>query len=366
MQENSVTGNYILQLDGLRFFAVGGVMSGHWLNISYLKNINPFFASAGVNLFFVLSGFLITQILLQVKKNGVSTPLALKQFYIRRFLRIFPLYYFVIFAGRLIKIPTSETHFIWFFTYTTNILCTINSGQCGFFTHLWSLAVEEQFYIVFPFVILFVPLRLILKSFYIIIGLAFLSKVFVFFFLRQYEWASYSLTPCCFDCFGIGSILAFYKIFSPEKLQELLKRKYLFFLFLAIAVGLYTVSFLGSTYTFFSSVFYRLTYSIFCFWLIGVASTTSFKGVFKYILENKIITYLGKISYGIYVYHHFMPYLFSYIGWDENHSLLTNSIIYFLTTVLISTLSWFLFEKPINDLKRYFDYTRPTELKTAV
>ncbi len=154
-----IQNNYIKQLDGLRFVAVTLVLIDHWtgdaLNfpISYL----------GVCMFFVLSGFLITRILLQAKEKDEKFArghgFSLKQFYIRRTIRIFPVYYLTIFILYLLNEPPIREKIAWYLTYSTNIYVALKHTWLGSSDHLWSLAVEEQFYLFFPFVVLFIPLR---------------------------------------------------------------------------------------------------------------------------------------------------------------------------------------------------------------
>jgi peptidoglycan/LPS O-acetylase OafA/YrhL len=362
---------YMVQLDGFRFLAVTGVMIGHWMTCPFMNDIGPMFASCGVNLFFVLSGFLITQILIKSKLNvSNSKQFTAKQFYIRRFIRIFPLYYLVIFLGWLLKIPSGQTPFVWFVTYTTNIVVVLKSGDCGYFSHLWSLAVEEQFYLIFPFIVLLVPVRKLLKAFFIVIAVALVSRGICYFLLKNSDkmgWATYTLTPCCFDSFGAGAILAYLKVFSPDYLQKILQKKLLFLGVLVFWIATYYLS-KGHPRLILPLVFsYRFTFSVFCFWLIGVGSLSGFKGVVKYILENRVIVYLGRITYGIYVYHHFMPFIFEQIGYDDKtHPLMLNFVLYFSSTILVSSLSWHLFEKPINDLKRFFNYNASGKTKSYI
>jgi peptidoglycan/LPS O-acetylase OafA/YrhL len=361
---------YMPQLDGLRFFAVAGVMIGHWLTYSAMTEVGPMLASCGVNLFFVLSGFLITQILIESKLTADrSHGFVLRQFYIRRFLRIFPLYYLVLVLGWMARVPANGTNFAWFFTYTTNIVIALKQGDCGYFSHLWSLAVEEQFYIIFPLVVLLVPYKKLPYAFVTMIVLGPVSRGVLFLLFRNnplQPWLTYVSTPCCFDAFGIGAMLAYQKTTDAALLKKRL-RKFMPFLGVLIGIiGLYFYSTHRPRLWLPISAFYRLGFCVFFFWVIGVASLNAFKGAAKRILENKVIIYLGKISYGIYVYHHFMPYIFEKAGVDQRiPSIAAKAALYFVGTVCISALSWHLFEKPINGLKKYFNYTpaeKPTEI----
>lgn len=154
---------YMPQLDGLRAVAVGAVLVHHLLNKSLLPAplAHIPWGFAGVRLFFVLSGFLITGILLRARidadRAGTSPLWVIRQFYARRFLRIFPLYYFVIFAGAIINLPPIREEFWWLVSYLFNF----RIASLGWFpenvAHFWILAVEEQFYLFWPLLMLFAP-----------------------------------------------------------------------------------------------------------------------------------------------------------------------------------------------------------------
>ena len=179
---------HIIQLDGLRFFAVLMVMIGHWLqwqwSNQFLMDL-PFVH--GVTLFFVLSGFLITRILLKRKDELISTKTETKQlfknFYIRRFLRISPIYYLLIFSFFIIDYKNTRDLFPWLLTYSSNIFQSINNVYVGEFNHFWSLAVEEQFYLFWPFIIIFVKPNRVLLTICLTIICAIISKVFFYLFI---------------------------------------------------------------------------------------------------------------------------------------------------------------------------------------
>ena len=151
---------YMPQLDSLRAFAVLAVVVHHSPLVAFVPI--PF-GAIGVRLFFVLSGFLITGILLRCRDDRPDgSPgdrwFSLRQFYIRRFLRIFPLYYFVVTCAVILNYGCARSLLPWLLTYTLNVQLAI-SGEWNEFSHFWSLAVEEHFYLAWPWVVLFVPRR---------------------------------------------------------------------------------------------------------------------------------------------------------------------------------------------------------------
>jgi peptidoglycan/LPS O-acetylase OafA/YrhL len=155
---------YMPQLDGLRAIAVAMVVVRHYYLVTEIDT-----AIYGVRLFFVLSGFLITGILLasrEALQMGLvpSRAHALRQFYIRRTLRIFPLYYLVVGVGLIVGVPEALEFAPWLLTYTLNWRIAAQGWYMEHYAHLWSLAVEEQFYLLWPWVILLVRNNWVLPS----------------------------------------------------------------------------------------------------------------------------------------------------------------------------------------------------------
>ncbi|MBS1663457.1 MAG: acyltransferase [Bacteroidetes bacterium] len=342
---------YMRQLDAFRFFAAAAVMLAHWtMDVPFLYRFTKIGSAAGVDLFFVLSGFLITQILMKSKQDS-SFSRYLYIFYSRRFLRIFPLYYAVIFVSVLLKIPNARAYFYWLVSYTTNFAAAFNVGSLSYLSHLWSLAVEEQFYILFPFIIFWTGKKHFLKLFGILMGIALLFRAsFLLWHMNTLNtiWMSHALMPGCMDSFAAGAILAYLKVNHIDWLRTLLKKWYI----PVLSGGAYLVLSLGSEANLsLYIVFGRFLLAVTSFWIVGAGGLDMYKGVWARIIESPVLVYLGKISYGLYVYHFFMPWIFSH--W----SVPNETWYYFPATILISVLSWHLFELPINTFKRYFEYT---------
>lgn len=340
------------QLDGLRFLAVSLVMFGHWTEaMPALHKFDLYAASFGVNLFFVLSGFLIAQILILNKKSEESPVNILRTFYVRRFLRIFPLYYAVVFGCLMLRVPFARPYYESLITYTVNYPIALGDNLY-YMTHLWSLSVEEQFYIFFPFLILFLPSKYQMKTFIALVALALFFRLAVSIApidRSKAWWICYGFTPGCLDCFGLGAIIAYLRVNNREYLQKLLSKKILLWvsLFVYMLLVFYEVRFPNNII---SMALIRLSCSVCCFFIIGLASESLIAGLPKLILQAKPVIYLGKISYGLYVYHHFMPWVFL-------HFRVANEQVFYLpVTILVSALSWHLFESPINNLKNKFNY----------
>ncbi len=160
---------YLRQLDGLRALSVAAVAWSHWRAYWFRESSVPW-AEFGVETFFVISGFLITGILLDNRSES-SKPFVLRQFYARRFLRIFPLFYATLVIGFVLRADSLRQTLFWHAGYLSNIYFYL-WGWCGQLSHFWSLAVEEQFYLFWPLLMIFLPKRFLLPAILAGIGFA--------------------------------------------------------------------------------------------------------------------------------------------------------------------------------------------------
>jgi peptidoglycan/LPS O-acetylase OafA/YrhL len=369
MQKNE---NYLVQLDGLRFLAVGLVLWDHWM-----AERNPLpFGAMGVNLFFVLSGFLIARILMSSKDKTYGQAGGLKEylrkFYIRRTLRIFPIYYLSLVVLWLLRDPSVRGKELWQIFYGSNVYVALNKTWLGVTDHFWSLAVEEQFYIFFPLLIFFIPRRFFVPFF---IGLVVLSVGLrvVFWATGQPWYVQYVTMPTALDAFGFGALMAYAQLYCKSDFQRVYSnRLYLFASLAALSVVFYLSDFvkeIGATKddNFFINVWERFFGSIFFMFLIGGA-IIGYKGWFKWFLENPVSNYLGKISYGLYVYHNFVYNHYHspashpvvrllnklHLGHDMSdiwYLHVAKVALLFALTTIVAAISWHFIEKPINDLK---------------
>lgn len=356
--------NYKVQIDGLRFFAIISVMIGHWMSWETENPILKFTPwGHGVILFFVISGFLITGILLQQKDQVIeqrtTTGKALKTFYIRRFFRIFPIYYLLIFYLFYINYPETKKIFIWLVTYTTNIYQSITNETVGNFGHFWSLAVEEQFYIIWPVLLFLIPARHLIKFFIATMALSFISRfICVQYYPEKWMMASY-FTPNLFLPLVLGALIAYYKKEKTVWFYNFFKPLYAF-----IALALYGLAFYYFAHVKQSALFKTLLdeylFALVSTFFVATAAIDGFSSVTKFILENKFVNYIGRISYGVYVYHLFIINFFwdvftreTRITTDSKHSAW---FLYFLICFSLASLSFHLIEKPINKLKDKFKY----------
>lgn len=364
---------YIKPLDGLRCLAVTLVLFDHWSGdalgfpASYL----------GVCMFFVLSGFLITRILLAAREKDTQEnrghSFSLKRFYIRRTLRIFPLYYLTLAILWFIDFRAVRDTFGWVATYMSNNWIAFNTQWLGKVDHLWSLAVEEQYYLFFPFLLFFIPFKKIqnLLIWMILFSVGMRAGLFA----SGASWITpYVLMPTCLDAFGFGGLLAYGFYYQKERLVSFFSslKTLLFSIGVYILVVLLMHS-LSEGHNIISIVFLRLAESFLSVCLVGVliANEDSFGQKIKNFFSWHPFVYIGKVSYGIYIFHNLIYNPYHESGDSYVSSLLQKLSIHFpsffdhvpgkivvlyVLTVALATVSWYLFEKPINQLKNKYGY----------
>jgi peptidoglycan/LPS O-acetylase OafA/YrhL len=356
---------YLKELDSLRAIAVLLVITSHWilpyLPVRYVPN-----GAIGVDIFFVLSGFLITWILLANRLEGeiqqVDKSRILKNFYIRRTLRIFPIYYIVVILLLIFSESTDSsigTSYPYFFTYTSNFYF-FNTGKWdGVLSHLWSLAVEEQFYLLWPSLMLFVGRKYLPYIIYCFIATGLISQ----FILRNNELGNV-FTTTCFDAFGAGALLAWYLVFAPQKIAGLYK------VIKVIAIVAFIVFVDGLIQSKGADI--PMQRALISAMVMFIITHIIYKGPqgklrLSFIWHNRTLIFLGKISYGIYLYHNIVPHYTAkvvegYFGFSIKDGL-PYKMGYFLmlgvNSIILLALawgSWILIEKPILSLKKYFNY----------
>ncbi len=355
-------------LDGLRGTAILLVMICHsyifqgvdqYLNTTFL---GPFggifqFGWCGVELFFVLSGFLITSILINTK----SSPQYFRSFYGRRAVRIFPLYFAVLLVffycpGSMFHAyPFDPTRKIWFFTYLAN--WKIGFWPVNELTLFWSLCVEEQFYLVWPLVVWVTGKRAFPWVCLGVIGASLAAGVGVE-FARLPELVVWATSVPRLQAIVLGSLVAW-----------LVRQSWLHIvtaqlkLIIPASFGLMLVCALRPSYF---PAFHTLTFLICAVaWsALLLHCYTCSDGLVARIMGNRLLRSVGKYSYAIYVLHACIMYYvanFTYhlLGRYISSFPLRLSIIFpvvFACSYLAGFLSWHLFEKHFLKLKKYFPY----------
>lgn len=367
---------YIKGLDSLRAFAVLVVLIRHWTQEDTFGPINGLLykglfppARFGVDLFFVLSGFLITSILLDANESGESRPNIIKTFIIRRTLRIFPIYYATIAILLCIGFPFVREHVWWFLTYTSNILCfrQVSWNQFG---HTWSLSVEEQFYLVWPWLMIFVHPRYLKYVFYLAIGIGVASTVGFRLQSDPPNTFSLLLMPACLHAFGIGGLYAYFSR-DAEKKKQFVKVMNICFPIALLCHFYWGFSVDGGHFNF----YYRIADVIISIWLIHHVIVIRDGWVKRNIVENRVLMGIGRISYGIYLYHYMVPIIYRTAvrgmfseGSSVRNILLSNPVSFFICLTFILVFAWLsfeYFEKKFLGLKKYFVYGKDRAVRKA-
>lgn len=359
---------YFKQLNGIRFIAVFLVLLDHWL-VPYLPI--PL-GHLGVVIFFVLSGFLITRILFANKDEIENLKLSawpkLIRFIYRRSLRIFPIYFILLCIGCFLNLSNFKNVWPWLLTYTPNIYIMIKGQWLGIWDHLWSLAVEEQYYLIFPYFILFFNKKKYVKIFFSMIIIGILSRVLFFALvphkvIEKFWMFSYVNPLSAIDCFGLGGLLAYIYHYNFNLFFNFLNKNILLTIsFVGVIISIFFSSFSNFTYdNIWFSIIERTIFAIFAVFLIMIALEEK-DDYFGKFLQNKVIFYLGSISYGIYLYHNlvynyyhlegntiwgYLSNKFTYVKFFNSNLLLVKFFINFSILISIASLSWFYIEKPI-------------------
>jgi peptidoglycan/LPS O-acetylase OafA/YrhL len=374
-------GKRLTSLDGLRGIAILAVIAEHTLRLfhptSALSRLWAAFQEsswAGVDLFFVLSGFLITGILLDSRDDKRY----FLNFYARRTLRIFPLYYAVLVVAILIvpavmgfsKLPELYSRLVanqlWLWTYLQNFVQSSGPHALPGFGHFWSLAVEEQFYWVWPLAVFLLPRRHLFRLCITLCAILPLLRL-IMILVGERNWAirQYTFTRVDSLIWGAIAALLIRDIHLAASYRRCAK----------VLVGLSTLA-LGAILLRDGFIPYEgsetlvVGYSAFgvLFSALIYRSVTT-PGSVSAFLSGKLFRWFGKYSYAIYVFH--WPITQAYTALVTKRipieSPYLSALCCFAFVTLVSSgiayLSWHLFEKRVLALKRFFEYERP-ELST--
>lgn len=352
---------YLPGLNGIRAVAALTVLFGHMFSPFGDWGLAPVsfhipWPAEPVTTFFVISGFLITYLLMNEigKTNDVSVP----KFYMRRILRIWPLYYvymlLAIISVVLFKGDMNES--VWYYTFFSgNISHAFGIGLIPLF-HYWSLGVEEQFYLWYPWIMKCNKER-ILKVVIVLCIVWFVLKMGCYFLLgKGLVYKIFNITR--FDCMMIGAIGAILYYKKSDWFIRFCSNKLLIVLS-------WVLFFTSGSYAQYIPSPIRAEYISFLSLLVIMAGLVS-----KPLLENRLMNYLGKISYGIYVIHPLLIFVGSWIV--KSAGLLSNihrggHLMVFagisVLTILLASLSYKYLEMPFLRLKDKFSVVKSTNEK---
>ena len=380
---------HIPALDGLRGIAVLTVMILHF---SMLVPAGPFEHAylsiarngwAGVDLFFVLSGFLITGILCDAR----GAPFYFRSFYIRRTLRIFPLYYAFLFALFVLLPMVMPSHaepgldgtraLLWGYLGNFAFAAGGWEGMPAHTTHLWSLAVEEQFYLLWPLVVWWATPKQLTRVCLVTIAVAWLARA-VFFVMSPDGIAGYALLPARMDALAAGALVAV--LMRQGHGENMLRHSRTAMAGACVVLGLValwrwvtsgdpTLSALDVRVQLFAYPAFALLFGA----VIVQAVHASREGRLHRVLTAPSLLMLGRYSYALYLVHiplrDFMRHRFvasaglPRILGSQMPAQLALLVLGMTVSLAVAIVSWHAFEKHLLALKRFFPYGAPAQVR---
>ncbi|MBI1422090.1 MAG: acyltransferase family protein [Gammaproteobacteria bacterium] len=380
--------SHMPQLDALRGIAIlwvilhNAALDGTGPPQSIAMNLIDLLSNigwVGVQLFFVLSGFLITGILL----DGRGATNQFRTFYARRTLRIFPLYYgFLLLAFVILPwLGIVTWHTVGSRELTLYWTYLINWGQPFIhqpvFPHLWSLAIEEQYYLLWPLLVIFLRKRTLAYVCAALIVTAFLSRAYIMFnYDRAFsEHAMYTFTITRWDALAVGSLLALL-VRSDSALvylQRYFTRGFVMLTMLLVAQIGAMRSFAPSGY---QGILNQISIAVWFAMLVllSIAPWHNQLDNLRPTFSNRFLRWVGKYSYAIYIFHfpakliwfsHFAIPVMPNAAWQQLGVTLYNFIGITALATAASYISWHVLEQPFLRLKRRFVLARSTDAAAA-
>ncbi|HET9754472.1 MAG TPA: acyltransferase [Myxococcales bacterium] len=366
-------------LDGVRGLAILMVMAVHFVGDASAQTVlqrlvvkAASYGVLGVDLFFVLSGFLITGLLVDAKDR----PNYFRNFYARRTLRIFPLYYLVLALLFLvlprIAEPTplleeARRHQVFLWTYTANFYIAAKSAWAlSYVTHFWSLAIEEHFYLLWPLVVFSFRRETLERICAGVIAAGLGLRVYLTFHGVS-ELSISVLTPCRVDTLCVGALLALVarREGGAEALVRKAPRAAAVLAFAVFAVSAWcALTGLGLP------LLHQVRGSLYAllFGALALISVSPAPGPVGRFFQGSVLRFFGKYSYGLYVYHGMLTWWFIEFHVEERldallpgHSLAiaVRALLGVAISLAVAVASYEMFEKPFLRLKRFFEAADP-------
>ena len=377
MQEKSTSAVYIPQFDIIRFFAAfliviyhsyiawkgwfglpGALSTGDYKTFSRVGlHVDQFLRNMpiGVDIFFFISGYLLTYLLVVEKEKygKVNIP----KFYIRRGLRIWPLYFFLIaLAPFLINWLGEKQPVYWPTIALINNFYTIHTQEWSYpFAHFWSICIEEHFYLFWPLIIAFIPFRKLPFAITLLIGLSWGYKIYTYIFLASNWYELYLHTFSRMDVILLGGLLAVFYIKKPFEF----KLHWVSMVLISIVViVLLCYDDLSNFDYMLNGVTRRFIYIL----LLGLMMMDAlFNPDHKSAIGRfKPLLYLGKVSYGIYMYGNILVLVVikKVLPLIGHANIYLYFFIVFTSSLIVPVISYELLEKPFLKLKQRFSLVK--------
>jgi len=334
---------YIKQIDGLRGISIISVVLYHFFPEIFIGGF------IGVDIFFVISGFVISKIL--IEEFNLNRTISIKNFYVKRIKRIFPAFFLVIFASTIFSYFILLPNYLVDFSKSSLASVFFSSNFYFFFTnqsyaaissnfkpllHLWSLSVEEQFYVFFP-VFMLIFLRFFKNNYFltIIISLSILLYIFSHILENLYYGSSFYLLPTRTVQFLIGCLVAYLYLKKDENFNFQSLISPLFYLStIAIIIFIFFIT---------NENLYPSYYSLpVMFGSAVLIYSTKFKILENSFLSSYLLVWFGKISYSLYLWHY--P-IFVYANYLDLLNSRLNQTLFLILSVIFAYISYNFYEK---------------------
>lgn len=338
--KSAARAGYMPQLDGLRGLAIIAVMLWHFepWSSKYVA-----WGPIGVRLFFVLGAFLVTASLLRARDQVAAGKLgfggAVRAFFSGRAIRIFPVYYLAIFAGLAFGVESVREPLVWHLLFASNLYIGIQQAIPLETAHFWFLGAQEQFYLLWPFLVLLLGRRALFATTLALIAVALAARIAIVLGAANMFW--YFASPFSnLDAIALGALIALLRHDGKDSLLARFTASGTGWLaFVLFAIGGIVTQFLYGTV---AGTFCDLALSLSFAWLVA-GSARGFQGFGRALLDSRPLHDTGVISYGLYIIHPFMLPAAAALGFTGY----VGPVLATIAAFALAALSWHVIEKPI-------------------
>lgn len=346
--KNEASKDRFQQLDTLRAVAIAVVMLHHYINPPILLS------GFGVTFLFVLSGYFATNTLLKLRDRveigRTDMGGAVKDFYTRRYLRICPMYFLVLLVTALFNVEGARNSLPWNTFFLSNFQTLISGDWNGRFSPLWSLSFLEQFYLVWPFIVLLVPRRRLVPVLLFVTAIGPAWRFICYF--QDYSAINWSVNPLssC-DSVGLGALLAVARVGLVK--SEVLPRLLWIARWIGVPVSIFLIIAKGMhSQPWYTEAVIPLATSL-AFTGLAEKASRGFHGPVGAMLNSEVLAHIGRMSYSIFLIHTFTELLLPRVGFIG--TLLESNLRFLIlipATVFLANLAWTWIERPIQELRR--------------